>query len=41
MILLCLSKKAQVVGATVPNTYRMSVENIVNFVTGKKMFFKE
>ena len=28
-------------GATVANTYGMSVENIVKFVTGKKMFVKE
>ena len=40
MILLCLSKK-DVAGATVDNTYGMSVENTVKFLSGGKMFVKE
>ena len=42
MSLLCLSKKGlHVAGATVANTYGMSVENTVKFVRVGKMFVKE
>ena len=36
-----LVKKDNIVSATVSNTVGMSVENIVKFVTGRKMFFTE
>ena len=43
MILLCLSKKDFMLSVQLQliNTYGMSVENIVKFVTGRKMFVKE
>ena len=42
IILLCLSKKTlHVVGATVAYMYGMSLENIVKFVSRRKMFVKE
>ena len=36
-----VSKGLHVAGATVANTYGMSVENSVKFVSGGKMFVKE